>query len=245
LTHSPKHSIFRFSSKNEKPLDSTAGIGYNQGVQIIQFLRKFFSYTAQMSQQIIPVRSRNPNTLRTRKSVSTQEKDVLGRAGEQAAAEFLTAKGYRVLQQNLILPGGEIDIAALDDKTLVVVEVKTRKNKNFGSPYVYVTEAKQRRLVRLGGQLMYRLRMTRSPIRFDIVSVTGTPETGFEIEHFENAFRPAIWIPSKQKSKMEKSSSRLKITPSESPNARRVREEELNGKRSFPLANPSSLTPNF
>jgi putative endonuclease len=125
-----------------------------------------------------------------RKSVSPKEKDVLGRAGEKAAADFLTAKGYKILQQNFLLPDGEIDIAALDGKTLVIAEVKTRKNNNFGKPYEAVTEAKQRRMVRQARQFMYQFRMLRSPVRFDIISITGTSSDNFSIEHFVEAFNP-------------------------------------------------------
>ncbi|MDR0870047.1 MAG: YraN family protein [Planctomycetaceae bacterium] len=125
-----------------------------------------------------------------RQSISPQKKDVLGIAGEKAAADFLTAKGYKILQQNFLLPDGEIDIAAMDGQTLVIVEVKTRKNNNFGKPYEAVTEAKQRRMVKLAGQFMYQFRLSRSPVRFDIVSLTGTSPDDFAIEHFERAFNP-------------------------------------------------------
>jgi len=124
------------------------------------------------------------------KSVSPKEKDVLGRAGEKAAADFLKAKGYKVLQQNYLLPDGEIDIVAQDGQTLVIVEVKTRKNNNFGKPYEAVTETKQRRIMKLARQFMGRFRVFRLPVRFDIVSITGTTPADFEIEHFAEAFNP-------------------------------------------------------
>jgi len=127
---------------------------------------------------------------RHRKSVSPKEKDVLGRAGEKAAADFLKEKGYKILQQNYLLPGGEIDIVAQDGQTLVIVEVKTRKNNNFGKPYEAVTETKQRRMIKLAGQFMVRFRVLRLPVRFDIVSITGTTPEDFEIEHFAEAFNP-------------------------------------------------------
>ena len=123
-------------------------------------------------------------------SVSPKEKDVLGRAGEKAAADFLSKKGYKILQQNYLLPDGEIDIVAQDGQTLVMVEVKTRKSNNFGKPYEAVTEAKQRRMIKLARQFMFRFRVLRLPVRFDIVSITGTTPEDFEIEHFAEAFNP-------------------------------------------------------
>ena len=125
-----------------------------------------------------------------RKSVSPKEKDAIGRAGEKAAADFLREKGYKILQQNYLLHDGEIDIAAQDGQTLVIVEVKTRKNNNFGKPYEAVTETKQRRMMKLAEQFMYRFRVLRLPVRFDIVSITGTEPENFQIEHFAEAFNP-------------------------------------------------------
>lgn len=132
----------------------------------------------------------NTPSTQYRKSVSAKEKDVLGRAGEQAAADFLAAKGYKILQRNVLLPGGEIDIAALDGKTLVIAEVKTRKNNGFGKPYEAVHETKQRQMLRLASQFMYQFRMMRLPVRFDVISVTGMTAEDFAIEHIVQAFCP-------------------------------------------------------
>ena len=53
-------------------------------------------------------------------------KDVLGQSGEQAAAEYLESCGLRILDRNWRCAVGEIDIVAVDRRTLVVVEVKSR-----------------------------------------------------------------------------------------------------------------------
>ena len=69
-----------------------------------------------------------------------------GRAGEEQAARFLTARGWRILEKNYAAPCGEIDLIALDGKTLVFVEVKARAYSAFGGPLAAVTPAKQRRI---------------------------------------------------------------------------------------------------
>ena len=57
-------------------------------------------------------------------------KDDLGRAGEDRAAQHLTTHGYRILDRNWRMRGGELDIVALDGEILVFVEVKVRSG-NF------------------------------------------------------------------------------------------------------------------
>lgn len=66
-----------------------------------------------------------------------------GRSGEDAAAAFLTASGYRVLGRNVRVPGGEIDAVCLDGTTLVVVEVKRRDSSSFGSALAAVDARKR------------------------------------------------------------------------------------------------------
>ena len=58
----------------------------------------------------------------------------LGTEGEALAAEHLEGLGYRVLERDLKLPLGQIDLVALDGETLVFVEVKTRAGTSFGLP---------------------------------------------------------------------------------------------------------------
>src|SRR6476660_711622 len=61
-------------------------------------------------------------------------KDVLGRSGEQAAAEYLESCGLRILDRNWRCAAGEIDIVAVDRQALVVVEVKARTGMRYGGP---------------------------------------------------------------------------------------------------------------
>jgi putative endonuclease len=124
-----------------------------------------------------------------RKSVSEKEKDVLGRTGESAAADYLISKGYTILQQNVRFQKGEIDIVAVDGKFLVIVEVKTRKNAAFGKPYESVNKTKQRRMTLLARQFVSATRLGKSPIRFDVISILKNPDNSLEIEHLKDAFK--------------------------------------------------------
>ena len=54
---------------------------------------------------------------------------------------------YKILERNFTVRGGEIDIIASDSGTLVFVEVKMRKNSDFGTPAEFVTYGKQRKII--------------------------------------------------------------------------------------------------
>src|SRR2546425_9914210 len=73
-------------------------------------------------------------------------RSVLGEEGERAAARFLEARGYRILERNYRTRRGEIDLIAEDGRMLVFVEVKVRLDDRFGGPAAAITRAKQARI---------------------------------------------------------------------------------------------------
>lgn len=95
--------------------------------------------------------------------------EARGRASELIAALFLMAKGYRILAHRARTPFGEVDLAALKRGVLVIVEVKARATLAAGVEAV--TPMQQERLARAAQALAGRWRMTKLPIRFDIVVV--------------------------------------------------------------------------
>lgn len=121
----------------------------------------------------------------------------LGRWGEECAARFLRRQGYRIVARNVRVRGGEIDLlcVAPDDRTIVVVEVKTRlrapgRTELAASPEANVTPDTQRRLSRLAARLAAANGWTGRPLRIDVVAVErptdGAPET---IRHYEGITR--------------------------------------------------------
>ena len=74
------------------------------------------------------------------------QRQAFGKAGEDVAVGYLKKKGYRVLQRNYTCPVGEIDIIAKHKKTIVFVEVKTRRTLSFGSARLAITPHKQRKI---------------------------------------------------------------------------------------------------
>jgi putative endonuclease len=109
-----------------------------------------------------------------------------GRGGEEAAARFLEARGYVILERNCRLPGGEIDIIAQDGGCLVAVEVKTRRGSRFGSPFEAVDARKQRRLAAAALEYM-AMRDLDMPLRFDVAAVFAEKNV-FRVELLQNAF---------------------------------------------------------
>lgn len=114
-------------------------------------------------------------------------KDDVGHIGEQLAADYLSASGVLVLERNWRGTRGELDAVALDGRTLVAVEVKTRSGLGFGHPAAGVTEAKLARIRRLAGEWIalrgadHRGQFTE--IRIDVIAVTLRPDADPVIEH--------------------------------------------------------------
>ncbi|MDR1270741.1 MAG: YraN family protein [Planctomycetaceae bacterium] len=122
------------------------------------------------------------------KNVSDHPKDQLARAGEDEAVLLLREKGYVILQQNIRMPEGELDIVARNGSVLVFLEVKTRRKQKFGEPSETVKEAKRQRQITIARQFMSICRITNVQVRFDIISIFWPADAPPSIQHIENAF---------------------------------------------------------
>ncbi|MEW1819347.1 YraN family protein [Arthrobacter sp. NPDC080031] len=110
-------------------------------------------------------------------------KDLLGRHGETLAVTFLETQGMRIVDRNWRCSEGEIDIVALDGDTLVIAEVKTRKNLAYGHPFEAVDATKLARLHRLALSWCrdHELRAPRR--RVDVVGVIDDGGGEPKLEH--------------------------------------------------------------
>jgi len=112
----------------------------------------------------------------------------LGRAGEWLAAAFLQAHGLRIVTRNLRFRRGEIDLVAMHDETLVIVEVRTRARRDGVPPVCSIDGGKQKRVRRLAEiYLETTARWHRGDVRLDAIGVVLTGD-GAEIEWFRDAF---------------------------------------------------------
>src|SRR2546428_8317402 len=100
-------------------------------------------------------------------------RSVLGEEGERAAARFLEARGYRILERNYRTRRGEIDLIAEDGRMLVFVEVKVRLDDRFGGPAAAITRAKQARIALLAQQYLVWRRGGGRACRFGVGVVSG------------------------------------------------------------------------
>lgn len=95
-----------------------------------------------------------------------------GIAGEARACEYLTEKGYKIIEKNYRAGRGEIDIIATFESCLCFIEVKFRKNNRFGFPEEFVTE-KKLSMIQKTAQAYVLEKDWLGRIQFDIVSITG------------------------------------------------------------------------
>lgn len=108
----------------------------------------------------------------------------IGSLGEDWAVEYLTGKGYRILERNYKLFCGEIDILAKDKGTIVIVEVKTVRGRDFGLAQELVRFKKQNKLRLLGRAIEQKY--PSSPVRIDVIGIQYEWEEP-RIEHIQNA----------------------------------------------------------
>lgn len=92
----------------------------------------------------------------------------------------------RLLERNFRSRGGEIDLIMRQGETLVFIEVRYRRSRDYGSPLETVTQTKQRRLIAAASHYLQR-RNLDLPCRFDVVGISGSGQE--RIEWIRDAFQ--------------------------------------------------------
>lgn len=109
-----------------------------------------------------------------------------GRMGEVLAVEYLTEKGYFILETNYRNKIGEVDIIAYDRDILTFIEVKTRLGNNYGYAYESVDSRKQKKIANTSLMFLQKNKLSDVQVRYDVIEVYPMEEE--RINHFENAF---------------------------------------------------------
>ena len=113
---------------------------------------------------------------------SHSDRRGIGRFCECAVADYLTALGYTIVERGFTVKGGEIDLIAEDDSTLLFVEVKGRTEgdqiRRFGRPATAVNAAKREHLLFAAKEYIRRTGKVKKP-RLDVAEVYMTPVEAF------------------------------------------------------------------
>ena len=130
--------------------------------------------------------------------MSVRGKDV-GNRGEDIAAAYLKAIGYRILHRNyrfgrleldLICyepPGDEINVVPGHGE-IVFAEVKTRSGLGFGRPEEAISETKRRRIAQAAQAWLREQSMEQASCRFDVIAVVLQKDADPIVTHFKQAF---------------------------------------------------------
>jgi len=112
-----------------------------------------------------------------------------GQRGEELAENFYKKRGYRLLAKNFYSYFGEVDRVFLFGDTIVFVEVRGRKNSDFGLPEETVTLSKQKKIIKTALYFLHKKHITDLNVRFDIYSIIwGSGEKIVRSYAIEDAF---------------------------------------------------------
>lgn len=121
----------------------------------------------------------------------------MGIWGEELATAYLRDKGYIILERDWHSAHRDIDIIALEGDTIVFVEVKTRRSRDFGDPLQAIDFNKRHHLQQAINHYI-KSHKTDSPYRLDIITIVGEMGGAMpEITHIEDF--PFIESPAQQR----------------------------------------------
>lgn len=117
-----------------------------------------------------------------------KNKRTTGSYGEKLAEDFLKELGYEIIEKNYHFGHGEIDIVAKENEFLVFVEVKYRKNLEFGEPEYAVTKNKQAQIKKIAEAYLAEREIKDQDCRIDVIAILHLSGDKPKINHYINAF---------------------------------------------------------
>lgn len=106
-----------------------------------------------------------------KKKLFSKDKNSNRNKGESTACIFLKRSGYKINEKNFRTRYGEIDIIAIESRTICFIEVKSRSRKDYGFPEEFVDKYKQEKLIKTALTYISKNSIVDQDMRFDIVSV--------------------------------------------------------------------------
>lgn len=113
---------------------------------------------------------------------------AFGQSAESMAERMLQKKGYRILERNYRIAGGELDLIADDQGTRVFIEVKARRGNQFGGAPYAITTRKKQQIIKLALCYLSRHGLSNTDCRFDVILAIATNEQTLQLTHIEHAF---------------------------------------------------------
>lgn len=104
---------------------------------------------------------------------------------EEISKRYLQSNGYIILETNFFCRLGEIDIIALKDNVISFIEVKGRKNTDFGYPREYVTPSKIKKIISTAKYYLMKKNYSDINCKFDVIEIISDKKI---INYIENAF---------------------------------------------------------
>ena len=114
-----------------------------------------------------------------------------GKVGEDYVCDYLEKRGWKLLERNYRVKGGEIDIIAEKSDIIAFVEVKTRKFGSLSEGIEAVDAKKRRCVIKAADRYLEDFPVSGKEVRFDAAAVTITTEEYprvLEMKYYENAF---------------------------------------------------------
>jgi putative endonuclease len=109
---------------------------------------------------------------------------LIGRWGENAAADYLSTRGFELVAANVRTPYGEIDLIARRGDITIFIEVKARTSSRFGPPEEAVNARKLQHMLRAAEH--YAAENGIDHWQIDVIAVEGRPGVKPRLTHFEN-----------------------------------------------------------
>lgn len=132
---------------------------------------------------------RRPRPASRRPTGRRTQRQLIGQAAENIAADFLRAKGLEILERNFLRRLGELDIVARHGDILVIAEVRTRASDRYGGAAASVEARKQQCIIRATCLLLQRRNdLARLRVRFDVIVVSNIASETPAIEWIQHAF---------------------------------------------------------
>ena len=117
-----------------------------------------------------------------------KKRQRVGSIGENIAAAYLKSAGYQILERNLRLSIGELDMVASEHGTLVFVEVRTRRGDKMGPLEEAIPDKKKTKLRLLAELYLQQKPNPERHVRIDVVLVDLAPDgSARRIELIKNA----------------------------------------------------------